>query len=134
MRFCATIDSRERSYLESIVRLLRSRGRGACRSPHLQRPAAQGQWWRRHVRLVLRRADIERRLMASDARFTVLDEDEMIETTTQALVEQKGGWLVPGSYGVWAALARCALDPGRSALTQHAEEPQSQGQISRTRA
>jgi carbamoyltransferase len=37
--------------------------------------------------------DIERRLTAAGARFTVLDEDAMIRTTAQALSEQKAvGW------------------------------------------
>jgi carbamoyltransferase len=37
--------------------------------------------------------DIERRLTAAGARFTVLDEDAMIRTTAQALAEQKAvGW------------------------------------------
>ncbi|MGB8748340.1 MAG: hypothetical protein WCD54_20600, partial [Pseudolabrys sp.] len=30
-----------------------------------------------------------------------------------------GGQLVPGPHGVWSTLARCTLDPGRSALTNH---------------
>jgi carbamoyltransferase len=38
-------------------------------------------------------AAIEKRLMALDGRFTVMSEDEMIETTAQALARQQAiGW------------------------------------------
>jgi carbamoyltransferase len=59
-------------------------------------------------------SDIEHRLAGTGARFEVLNEDRM----------------VPGPYGVWPALARRAIDPGRSALTNHAAQPQSEGQVS----
>ena len=42
-----------------------------------------------------------------------------------------GGRLVPGPHGVRSARARRALDPRRSALTNHAAQPQSEGQVSR---
>ena len=42
-----------------------------------------------------------------------------------------GGRLVPRPYGVRAARARRPLHPWRSALAQHAEDAQSQGQIPR---
>ena len=74
-------------------------------------------------------ADIERRLMASGARFTVLSEDEMIEMPLGSR-QPAGGGLVPGPHGVWSALARCTLDPRRSALTNHAAQPQFEGQVS----
>ena len=76
-------------------------------------------------------AEIERRLTAAGARFAVLDEDAMIETTAQALADAEGGRLVSGPHGVRPALARRALDPRRSALARDAEEPQSEGQIPR---
>jgi hypothetical protein len=43
----------------------------------------------------------------------------------------KGGQLVPGPHRVWSTLARCTLDPGRSALTNHTAQPQPEGQVSR---
>ena len=42
-----------------------------------------------------------------------------------------GGRLVPGPHGVRPALARRTIDPGRPALTDHAAQPQSEGQVSR---
>ena len=65
------------------------------------------------------------------ARFEVLDEDKMIETDSKGTRWSTSGRLVPGPYGVRPAFARRALDPGRSALTDHAAQPQSEGQISR---
>ena len=56
-------------------------------------------------------AEIERRLTAAGATFAVLGEDEMIETTAQALAAAKSRGLVSGSDGVRPALARRALDP-----------------------
>src|SRR5260370_491544 len=41
------------------------------------------------------------------------------------------GGVVPGPYGMRPALAGSPLDPGRSPFADHAEEPQSQGQVPR---
>ncbi len=76
-------------------------------------------------------ADIEQRLTAAGARFTVLGEAAMVETTAQGAGRPARGRLVSGPHGIRPALARRALDPRRSPLADHAEEPQSQGQISR---
>ena len=76
-------------------------------------------------------ADIERRLAAAGARFTVLDEDAMIEHDRASARRAAGRRLVPGPHGVRPARARRPLDPGRSALARHAEESQSQDQIPR---
>ncbi len=70
-------------------------------------------------------AEIEQRLSEAGAKFAMLDEAAMIEATAQALASREGGRLVPGPHGIRPALARCALDPGRSALAFDAEESQS---------
>ena len=76
-------------------------------------------------------AAIERRLMASGARFTVAERRRDDRDDRPGSRQPAGGGLVPGPHGVWSALARCTLDPGRSALTNHAAQPQSEGQVSR---
>ena len=68
---------------------------------------------------------------AAGARFTVLDDDAMIERTGAGARRSAGGRLVPGPHGVRPARARRPLDPRRPALADHAEEPQSQGQVPR---
>jgi carbamoyltransferase len=65
-------------------------------------------------------SDIERRLMASGARFSVLDEDEMVETTAQALVGQQAvGWFQGRmEFGPRSLGARSILGDPRSPTMQ----------------
>jgi Predicted carbamoyl transferase, NodU family len=86
-----------------------------CRAPTSARPMSKS---------------IEKRLEAAGAKFTVLDEASLIRDTAQALADEKAvGW----HQGAWSSgRARWRpLDPGRPALPQHAEDPQSEGQIPR---
>jgi carbamoyltransferase len=101
---------------------------------NLQRPAAQDQRRRRHGRRAARtelqpnrhRAPTRRRRRSlRGARRRPDDRDY-----SKVAGRSAGGWLVPGSHGVRPALARRAIDPGRSALTNHAAQPQSEGQVS----
>ena len=71
------------------------------------------------------------RLTAVGARFTTVARDEMLDTTAQGARRRQGGGLVSGPHGVRPARARQSLDPRRSAQPDHAEEPQSQGQVPR---
>ena len=92
---------------------------------------------RRHVRRLSRPAasrkrEIERRLDARPARISRCSaEDEMIETTAQALAEQQAvGWFQGRmEFGPRSLGARSILGDPRS--PSHAEEPQSEGQVSR---
>ena len=61
-------------------------------------------------------ADIERRLTAAGARYVTATEEQMIEHTALSAGANQGGRLVPGPHGIRPACARCALNPGRSAL------------------
>ena len=65
-------------------------------------------------------ADIERRLMASGARFTVVSEDEMIEMTVKALVGQQAvGWFQGRmEFGPRSLGARSILGDPRSPTMQ----------------
>ena len=65
-------------------------------------------------------SDIERRLMASGARFRVVDEDEMVETTAQALVGQQAvGWFQGRmEFGPRSLGARSILGDPRSPTMQ----------------
>ena len=65
-------------------------------------------------------ADIERRLTAAGARFTVLTEDKMIEITSQALAEQKAvGWFQGRmEFGPRSLGARSILGDPRSPSMQ----------------
>jgi carbamoyltransferase len=65
-------------------------------------------------------ADIERRLMASGARLTVLSEDEMIEMTAQALASQQAvGWFQGRmEFGPRSLGARSILGDPRSPTMQ----------------
>ena len=65
-------------------------------------------------------ADIERRLMASGAHFTVLSEDEMIEMTAQALASQQAvGWFQGRmEFGPRSLGARSILGDPRSPTMQ----------------
>jgi len=76
-------------------------------------------------------SEIERRLAEAGARFSVLNEDEMIEATAKALADQFAvGWFQgrmefgPRSLGA-RSISR------RPAHARDAEEPQSQGQVPR---
>ncbi len=65
-------------------------------------------------------ADTERRLTAAGAHFTVLDEDEMIETTAQALADQQAvGWFQGRmEFGPRSLGARSILGDPRSPSMQ----------------
>jgi carbamoyltransferase len=65
-------------------------------------------------------ADIERRLAAAGARFTVLDEAAMIETTAQALADQQAiGWFQGRmEFGPRSLGARSILGDARSPAMQ----------------
>ena len=76
-------------------------------------------------------SEIERRLKEVGARFDVLSEDDCHRDHRKGACQPARGRLVPGPHGIRPALAWRALDPRRSPLTDHAEEPQPEGQISR---
>ena len=73
--------------------------------------------------------EIEARLHAAGARYSVLDGGRPDRGHRRCLDRPEGGRLVPGPHGVRAACARLALDPGRSARAGHAKAPQSQDQV-----
>ena len=105
---------------------------------HLQRPAAAhaANGAGRHARR-LSRAGLTTtsryRAPARGCRRAVqrLDEDALIERDGAGARERAGGRLVSGPHGIRPARARRPLDPRRSALADHAEDAQPQGEISR---
>ena len=110
--------------------------RGAGSRPYFQRPAAQDRTaatpWPAHC---LGRATANPTSSAGSrvwARaFEVLDRRRDDRDDGKGAGRSAGGGLVPGPHGVRSALAWRAIDPGRSALTDHAAQPQPEGQVSR---
>ena len=68
---------------------------------------------------------------ASGARFTTLDEADMIDDDGAGARRRQSRRLVSGPHGIRPARARQPLDHCRSAHPGNAEESQSEGQISR---
>ena len=60
-----------------------------------------------------------------------LDDEQLIERCAARPRRGQGARLVPGPHGVRPARARRALDPGRRALADDAEDAQPQGQVPR---
>ena len=76
-------------------------------------------------------AEIERRLTRGGGKVRRARRRRDARDDGAGPCRAKSRRLVPGPHGIRSALARRALDPGRSALAGNAEEPQSEGQISR---
>ena len=102
-----------------------------------RRPAAHSrQRPRRHVGRLSRPGvqpgrDRTRGLTTAGRALQELDAERMMRDDGAGARRRQGGRLVSGTHGVRPARARRPLDPRRSALADHADEAQPEGQIPR---